>query len=361
MRMSNGFPIRVAVYGTVLLLVLADMIFGGPLRQRMDRQRPDSPESLARARAQGIVARVFKHPITRQQLNRAVAERLLLDGRQDQPLGGNERKLLTYAVLNDLIDHQLLRVKTQANSSEVPLSEAEIDAAVAGFRSRFPSGTDFPALLATQGIGSEKELRFRLAATLQQEKYIETRIHAAIQVSAEEARAWYDANPQAAEVPPAARARHIFFSTMSRTPDEAHALLDGVRTELAGSGGSFAALAAMHSEDEATKGSCGDLGWIEQRSMPADLLPAVLTLKLNEPAVVRSRLGWHLVEVTEHRDATRRPFEDMQAEISTALEAQKRSYAVAEYRRGLRHPERNRVHVDKEGLFPSAPAGASGK
>jgi len=360
MRMANGFLIRIAAYGTVLLLVIADMMFGGPLRQRMDRQRSDSPESLARARAQGIVARVFKHPITRQQLDRAVAERLLLDGSQSQPLGPNERKLLTYAVLNDLIDHQLLRVKAQANSSEVPLSEAEIDAAVAAFRSRFPSGTDFPALLATQGIGSEKELRFRLAATLQQEKYIGTRIHDAVQVSAEEARAWYEANPQAAEVPPVARARHIFISTMSRAPEEAHALLESVRTELAANG-SFAAQAAKHSQDEGTKGSGGDLGWIEQRYIPADLVAAVLTLKPNEPALVRSRLGWHLVEVTEFRDATRRSFEDMQAEVSTALEAQKRSYAVAEYRRGLRHLERNHVHVDKEGLFPSAPEGESGK
>jgi len=355
MRMAKGFPLRVAVYGTALLLLLGDMMFGGPLRQRMDRQRPGSPESMARARAQGIVARVFKYPITRQQLDRAVAERLWLEGRQDRLLDPGERKLMTYAVLNELIEHQLLRVKVQANSAAVPVSEAEIDAAVLAFRSRFPAAADFPAVLATQGIASEKELRFRLAATLQQEKYIETRIKDAIGVSQDEARAWYDANPKAAETPPLVRARQIFISSSMRSPEEARARVDGAHAELAGSNGDFAALAATLSDDDATKARGGDLGWLEPGRLSQELAAAVAPLKVNEQAIVRSSHGWHLIELTGRREATRRGFDAMHAEILAALEAQKRLYAVGEYRRHLRHLEARRVHVDKEGLFPPAP------
>lgn len=355
MQMAKGFPIRVAVYGTVLLLVLADMMFGGPLRHRMDRQRPDSPESVARARAQGVVARVFKHPITRQQLDRAVAERLWLEGRNNQPLGLNERKTITYAVLNDLIDHQLLRVKVQANSDTVPLSEAEIDAAVASFRSRFPAAEDFQKLLVRQGIASELELRFRLAATLQQEKYIETRIHDAVLVPDDEAQAWYEANPQATMVPAMVRARHVFISNINRSADEARAVLEAARADLAGSHGDFSQLAARHSEDPATRDLGGDLGWLDPLGSAEPPLAALATLETNTPTLVRSGLGWHLMEITDRRDATRRSFEDMRAEILTALEAQKRAYAVVEYRRRLRRLEERNVHLDKDGIFPPSP------
>jgi hypothetical protein len=233
----------------------------------------------------------LKYPITREQLERAVAQRLWLEGRQPGQLAASERKILTYAVLSELIDHQLLRVKTQANADEAPVSGAEIDAAVHAFRSHFPADVDFPAALATQGIASEKELRFRLAATLQQEKYLETRIQPAILVSQDEVRAWYDANPTAAEIPPAVRIRQVFISSRNRSPSEARAIADRAQAELAQPNGDFAALAARVSEDDATKGRGGDLGWLAPESLPRELAAAIAPLKVGGQALVRSPLG----------------------------------------------------------------------
>jgi hypothetical protein len=352
MRTGSGFPIRLAVYGTALLLFALDLIFGGPLRTRIERRRPNSPESIAKYRSQGIVARVYQYPITRAQLERAVTERLWLEGRQHEQLTADARKLITYAVLNELIDHQLLRVKVKANSNDFPVSEAEIDAAFAGFRGRFPGVVDFPGMLAAQGIGSEKELRLRLAATIQQEKYIEKHIAAAIAVSDEEARAWFAANPQAAEVPAVARVRQVFRSAISRPADEAHAELEAAMAELAAGKRDFAALVAAHSEDPASSQRAGDLGWLAQARTPPELAAAIAGLEVNQLALVRSKLGWHLVEVTERRAAMPRTFEEMQPAIVAALQAQKRAYAVAELRRGLRQLADLRVHVDSEGLFP---------
>ena len=48
-------------------------------------------------------------------------------------------RLVRYAALNDLIDHQILRVKTKANAEDVQVGEEEIDAEVARFASRFAS------------------------------------------------------------------------------------------------------------------------------------------------------------------------------------------------------------------------------
>jgi peptidyl-prolyl cis-trans isomerase C len=347
MAPPKSFVIRVVVYSLVLAYGAADLlVFHGPLHRIMRRSTdPNSPEAIEAARARGEVARVFHLPIIVSQLDRAVAERLRLEGRKPEELPAGQLRLIRYAALNDLINHQLLRIKTKANSNEVPVAESEIDAEFTVFASRFHDRAELESAMRAQGIGSEKELRSRIAGRLQQQKYIDSRISDAIAVSDEEARDWYDKHSVKYRRPERLRARHVFLSTLDRDSATAKRILENALSRLRSGHADFAGLAAELSEDDRTKSKNGDLGWFSRDRMPADFTKAVFALPGNTPTLVRSKIGWHLVEVLDRKAAEPVPFAEAKPEIVAALEAERRRYAVREFIDSLRRRENSHIHV----------------
>jgi hypothetical protein len=78
------------------------------------------------------------------------------------------------------------------NSEQAEVSTEEVDDELARFESRFDSPAELDHALAAQGIESRQELRLRMQARLEQEKYVLSKIKASIAVSDAEARAWYE-------------------------------------------------------------------------------------------------------------------------------------------------------------------------
>ena len=75
------------------------------------------------------------------------------------------------------------------------------------------------------------------------------------------------------------------------------------------------------------------------------------TTALSAPSLVRTKLGWHLVEVLERKAAEARSFEETREEIVAALEALKRDKGLRAYRHQLRNLEKNKVEVFRDALF----------
>ncbi len=347
MAPPKSFVARIVIYSLVLGYGAADLlVFHGPLYRHMRQSSdPDSPEAVSAAKARGEVARVFHHPITVSQLERAVAERLRLEGRKAEDLASKQLRVIRYAALNDLIDHQLLRVKTKANATDVPVDQAEIDAEFESFARRFRDRAELESAMHAQGIGSEKELRYRIAGRIQQRKYIDSRIADAIAISDEDARAWYDAHPKEFVRPKRVHARHIFVATLERDAGKAKLILDGALARLRAGEAGFAALAAGLSEDERTKAKAGDLGWFSRQRLPADFTKAVFALPENTPTLVRTKIGWHLVEVLGRKAAEPVPFEKIKPEIIAAVESERRREAVREFLAELRKWDGRHIHV----------------
>ena len=137
-RHTKGFVIRIFLFSALLIYLGADLyVFNGPLRKRIQRGLPDSPESIAAAKSQGVVARVLHLPILASQLERATKERLWLRGKKLDDLTPQQRRIERLAALDDLIDHQLLRIKTKHNATELPVAEAEVDEALKRLAARF--------------------------------------------------------------------------------------------------------------------------------------------------------------------------------------------------------------------------------
>lgn len=346
MSAPGKFPLRPALYGTVILYLLGDLlVFKGPLRHQLDLTDPDSSASLAAAKARGVVARVSGQPITRSQLDRALAERLWLDGKTSTDLAPADLKTARDAALEELIDHQLLRLQTKALAPQLAVSDSEIDERLRRLVGRFESKGALESAMKSQGIEQEQDLRDRLAARIRQEKFVNLRVGPFTRVTEEEALEWFGKNPQAVALPERIEVRHVFIPTLAHPPEEAKLKLDTALAELTEKKKDFATLAKELSEDPASKDNGGSLGWMTRDRLPADFAAPVFALGANQPALVRTKLGWHLVEVTGSKPAEPRTFEQAKPEILAALEAVKRQKAVEDLRKSLRKPGTVKIEI----------------
>lgn len=346
MTQLGKFSLRLALYGVVLLYFVGDLfIFKGPLRRKIDRADPKSAEAIQLAKSNGVVARVFNLQITRSQLERAVRERLWLEGKTLDSITPENRKTIRYAALDELIEHELLRVKAKVNAPQLKVTDDEVNERLRRLLGRFESKGAMETAMKSQGIASEKDLRDRLSARIQQEKYVESKIGPLAKVSDEEAKKWFDENQKDLALPERAEARHVFIATLDHPPEEAKAKLDAALADLTAKKKDFAILAKELSEDPASKEAGGSLGWMSRDRLPLDFSAPVFSLPLNQPTLIRTRLGWHLVEVTGRKPAESRTFEQVKPEIIHALEAMKRRQAANEFRDALRKFEAAKIDV----------------
>lgn len=352
MRPAKAFTIRVFAYSAALLYLAADLFWlGGPVSKKLRDRQPGGIDAIEAARKNGVAALVFGKPIYLAQLERATIERLWLEGKSLADLSPADRHKARLAALSDLIDHELLRTKVQANQNELPVTEAEVDAALARFQSRFPDAETMNAELQAEGINSEKELRLRLGARIQQLKYIQSRIAGETEVTEDEAREWFDAQPGKFDLPARFRARHIFLATLGKEAEKVRETLQATADAIRDGTKKFEEAAAI-SDDPGSKSTGGDLGWLTADRLPADFHSAIADLPLHQPTLIRTKLGWHLVEITDRRPAQPRSFDDAKAEVIAALRSAKLDERSRALRQAIRRTDDIGIHIYSD-LIPS--------
>jgi parvulin-like peptidyl-prolyl isomerase len=188
-------------------------------------------------------------------------------------------------------------------------------------------------------------MRDRLAARIQQEKYVALKAGPLAAVTPDEVRDWFEKNKTHLGFPERVEARHIFIPTLGESADEAKAKLEAALAELAAKSKDFETLANELSRDPATRSEGGRIGWMTRDRLPVDFAAPVFDLPLNQPTMIRTKLGWHLVELTGRKPAAERPFEEVEAEIRAALENAKRQKAANEFRLALRQMEAPKIDV----------------
>lgn len=292
-----------------------------------------------------LAARVAGYPITRSQLDRALVESLWLDGKTVASLSPDELKTARDAALQELIDHELLRLQVKALAAQLPVTPAEIDERLRRLVGRFETKGSLETTMKSQGIPNEEQLRARLAARIRQEKFLTLRLAPASRVTDEEAREWFEKNQTAISLPERIEARHIFIPTLDHPPEEAKQKLDAALVELTEKKKDFPTLAKELSQDPANKDSGGALGWMTRARLPADFAAPAFSLEINQPALFRTKLGWHLVEVTARKPAEPRGFEQAKPEILTALAAEKSRQATEEIRISLRKSSAVKIEI----------------
>lgn len=332
MSRLHRFTPRLALVGGLVVYLLADLSLHGPVGHRLALLRPGSPDSIARAKAEGVIARVYFRPIHRSQLERAVLEK-----------GCSPQQ-----ALDELIDDELLRHRLEREDG-LTATPAETDEALRRFRLKFETAEALASALKSEGFPNEAALRDRLEQTILLEKLITRQTAAATKVSDDEARAWFAKHAAELATPERLRARQVFLATLDREPDEAKQKLDAALADLTARKKTFEALVAELSEDDGSKPEAGDLGWMTRERLPADFVLPLFGLEKGKPTLIRTKLGWHLIEVTDRKPASPADFEQMKPEILAALEAKKKSIAIARFREELRAVAAGKIEIFEDG------------
>jgi parvulin-like peptidyl-prolyl isomerase len=232
-----------------------------------------------------------------------------------------------------------LRAERLGQNAEIPA--ALIDRQLELERFQFQPKAWLPAL-RTDGL-SPRAFHREIAGNLRAQSWIEKTIRPLLAVSAQECAAEYEAHPDAYTQPFRIRVSHIFFAAPPGSTPElvetkrsaAQAIVDRI------SGGEKFAELVVHSEDEASKKHGGDLGFFGESRVPADFWSAVKGIPVGAPAsVIRTSLGFHVVEVSDARPPRQISLEEARAGILLALENERRVAAVkaltTELARGVR-------------------------
>ncbi len=231
-----------------------------------------------------------------------------------------------------LIADEVLR----GSAAHAPMNERELNRAMFALRGQFGDDRNFAAALRNQGIW-KWQMRRMVADVLRGEEWIENRLARQTSFRDDEARRYFEEHQADFAQPLRIRSRHIFLAApqSSENTETKRAAMEEIIARL-NRGEDFAALAAVVSQDEATKSRGGDLGFLAANRVPAEFWSAIEMLRVNAPAaLVQSHLGFHAVQVLEVRPPHPMTFEEAQPEIEQVLARNDRREAVQVIREEL--------------------------
>jgi parvulin-like peptidyl-prolyl isomerase len=238
----------------------------------------------------------------------------------------------------------LLRLIANARVDDLarrtPISRATIDRDYGILQHQLRPEAAWLRSLHANGF-SKRPLQGEVAKGLQAQRWIEQQIATRIQVTSEECLRYYEAHPELYAQPMRFRASHLFLAAPPGTPaevvDAKRRAIERIFTRLA-HGEKFADLVRVASEDDATKTRGGDLNYFSESRMPPDFFAAIKGIRVGETSsVIRTRLGFHIVQLTDAKPGEEMIFAQSQAEIRLTLKNLKRQTAVEELQVDFSH------------------------
>ncbi|MBM7567044.1 peptidylprolyl isomerase [Paenibacillus sacheonensis] len=218
--------------------------------------------------------------------------------------------------LDNLIQDEL--VKQEADKQGIVISSSDVEAEIARIKKQFPSEADFENALQQSGMTVE-DLMKQTPTQLRIRKILEKRVN----VTDAEVKQYFEANKAEYDQPEQVRASHILVATKAEA--------DEIEKQLK-AGADFAKLAQAKSLDTGSKAAGGDLGYFGKGAMVPEFEKAAFALKvgeLSEP--VKSDYGYHVIKVTDHKDAKPATLEEKKAEIREQLAQQRVSALSADW------------------------------
>jgi parvulin-like peptidyl-prolyl isomerase len=208
------------------------------------------------------------------------------------------------------------------------LNPARVDEELSLLRAQFGDEGVFLRRARSDGF-SISLLREKIADQLRSVQWLEKQINAATGPTEKECRGFYETHRALFTQPIRFRASHLFLAAPADTPPEVvqakQEMIDALAVRLQ-RGEILAQLAAEASEDEATKGRGGDLGFFSSARMPPEFVEAVEKLAVGRRSdPFRSHLGFHIIELTEIKPARMPGYDDARPEISLALANERRA------------------------------------
>jgi len=236
-----------------------------------------------------------------------------------------------------------------AASQEEPLSLEEFKKKMAEYGQRFD------------------EIKEQIREGLARNKFMQAHWAGKINVTEEDAQKYYQENPEQFQTPEQVRASHILIKPKfidpnvdpNADPNEAKAKARAKAEDLLKQikdGADFAELAKAHSDcPSAPKG--GDLGFFPRGQTTPAFENAAFELEIGQNSdIVETEYGYHIIKVTDHKDADTTSFEQAKDDIIKQLTQEKQTEIAEDYIESLK-AEANIVYPD--GNKPASEANKS--
>lgn len=187
------------------------------------------------------------------------------------------------------------------------------------------------------------EVKEEIRSGLARNRFMEAQWAGKINVTEEDARKYYDENPKQFETPEQVRASHILikpeFTDPNADPNEAKAKARTKTEDLLkqlNDGADFAELAKSHSScPSAPQG--GDLGFFPRGETTPAFENTAFEMEIGKISeIVETEYGYHIIKVTDHKDASTTSIEQAKDDIIKQLTQTKQSELAEEYIESLK-------------------------
>ncbi len=234
-------------------------------------------------------------------------------------------------VLDGLIGRELLRQQTAKLG--VKADDAEVNQQIDELKKRFPSEDEFKKALEKMNL-TEESLKSQFSQELSIKKMVDQQVGAQVTITPEETRKFYDSNPDVFKVPEMVRASHILVKVDAKATDAEKAAakekMNGIQQRIQ-KGEDFAAVAKEVS-DCPSAANGGDLDFFQKGQMVAPFEQAAFALKVGAVSdVVETQFGYHLIKVTDKKEAGVMQYDEMKDRIEQHLKQEKVNQQLGQY------------------------------
>lgn len=269
--------------------------------------------------------------------------------RQIAMTGRNPDEKETVAMKKKILDNMIGRelLKQQAAKEGIKADDAETNAQIEMLKKKFGSEQDYQDALKKMNV-TEQTIKEQFSSELVMRKLIDKEVADKITLGPNDAKDFYDKNPEIFKTPEMIRASHILVKVDEKaTPEEKAKALEKIKDiqKKVQGGADFAELAKEVS-DCPSKEKGGDLGFFQKGQMVPAFETAALALKQGQVSdIVETEFGYHLIKLTDKKDAGTMAFDEMKPRIEQHIKSEKVSEQLTQYMDGLRSKAKVEVFI----------------
>jgi peptidyl-prolyl cis-trans isomerase C len=280
--------------------------------------------------------------ITEEELQKVLQPQLARMAQQNQKLPPALKETLEKQFRQQILDQLIIRqlLEEKAKQTNIVISEEDvinqIKQLLASQGSQM-SLEDFKKTTAESGRSFD-EIKKQVEKGMVYQKIVDAQWAGKVNVTEEEAKKYYDENPTQFVTKEQVRASHILITPKTdeagADPNQEKAKAKAKTEDLLKQikeGADFAALAKANS-DCPSAASGGDLGFFGKGQMVPPFEKAAFALETGKVSdIVETRFGYHIIKVTDRKEAGTTTFEEAKAGLIRQLEQKKQAELTNEY------------------------------
>ena len=261
--------------------------------------------------------------ITRGEFDRVRDYELKRAAQSGQQIPDAQMGKIENSILDSLIVGELLFQESKKKGVQV--KPETINEQLTVIKQRFPSEAEFHKALKENNM-TESKIRADINRDMAIQQLISKEVDQKVKITDDEAKNFYDTNPQFFQQPERVKASHILIKVDEGAPEEkkaeARKKIQDIQKKVQ-KGEDFAALAKTYSEGpSAPKG--GDLDYFGRGQMVKPFEDVAFSLKPDETSgIVETKFGYHLIKVVDKQPAKKMAYADVKSKINKHLKDQK--------------------------------------